>query len=147
MGGIELAFVEAVFVALLIGFPLLGDLMRRWLALICPMIGWPLFYAGLTQHWWGYGTGDGWQFVAAVATLAGVGSTALFISLGRAFSAAIVAPASVNRVRATLSRAWRRPVERGPRPAPVFGNVPRAEPIGAGMLRLGASHMGSGRTS
>ena len=77
--------MEAVFVALLVGFPLLGLVARDWFVLIFPIVCWPLFYAGLTQHWWGYGTGDAWQFVAVVVTIVGVGSTALAVSLGRAF--------------------------------------------------------------
>jgi hypothetical protein len=77
--------MQGVVIALLIVFPLLGLLSRHWLALVFPMVGWPLFYVGLTHGWWGYGTGDGWQYVAAFLTLAGVGSTALAISVARAF--------------------------------------------------------------
>jgi hypothetical protein len=75
----------AVVVAMLIVFPLLGLMIRRWLALIFPIVGWPLFYVGLTHHWWGYGTGDAWQFVATFLTLVGVGSTGLAVSVARAF--------------------------------------------------------------
>jgi hypothetical protein len=75
----------AVVVAMLIVFPLLGLMIRRWLALIFPLVGWPLFYIGLTHDWWGYGTGDAWQFVATFLTLVGVGSTALAVSVARAF--------------------------------------------------------------
>ena len=70
---------------MLVAFPLLGLATRHWLALSVPIIGWPLFYIGLTQHWWGHGTGDAWQFVAVVLTLLGAGSTALAISLAHAF--------------------------------------------------------------
>ena len=77
--------MEGVVIALLIGCPLLGLVTRRWFALIFPILGWPLFYAGLVRGWWGDGTGDAWQFVAVVLTVAGVGSTALVISVARAF--------------------------------------------------------------
>ena len=77
--------MEGVVVAMLIAFPLLGLALRSWLALIFPVVAWPLFYVGLTHHWWGYGTGDGWQFVAVALTLLGVGSTALAVGIARAF--------------------------------------------------------------
>ena len=53
-------------IGLLIGFPLMGLVVRRWTAILLPLIGWPLFYVGLNEGWWGYGTGDGWRYVAAV---------------------------------------------------------------------------------
>jgi hypothetical protein len=37
---------EAAVVGLLIAFPLLGILTRRWLAVVLPLIGWPIFYMG-----------------------------------------------------------------------------------------------------
>jgi hypothetical protein len=75
----------AVVVAMLIAFPLLGLMIRRWHTLTFPIVGWPLFYLGLTHHWSGYGTGDGSQHVATMLTLVGVGSTALAVSIARAF--------------------------------------------------------------
>jgi hypothetical protein len=75
---------EAAIVALLIAFPLVGAIARRWLALLLPIVGWPLFYFGLNRGWWGDGTGDGWQLAAAMLTVAGVGSTAVVIAIARA---------------------------------------------------------------
>jgi hypothetical protein len=77
--------MEAVVIALLVTFPILGFVIRRWIALFFPIVGWPLLFVGLTHHWWGYGTGDGWQYGAAMLILVGVGSTALAVSGGRAF--------------------------------------------------------------
>lgn len=76
--------MEAAVVALLVVFPLLGALSRRWAAVAAALLGWPLFYAGLNQGWWGYGTGDGWQAIAAVLTLIGVGTTAVAVVVARA---------------------------------------------------------------
>jgi hypothetical protein len=76
--------VEGVVIAMLVAFPLFGFASRSWLALILPLVAWPLFYVGLTQHWWGDGTGDAWQFVAVTLTLVGVGSTALAVSVAQA---------------------------------------------------------------
>jgi len=75
--------MEAVAITLLIAFPLLGAITRSWAALALPLVGWPLFYLGLDQGWWGNGLGDGWQFVAAGALLLGVVSTALALGLAR----------------------------------------------------------------
>ena len=71
---------DAAFVALLIVFPLVGIAARRWLALVLPALGWPLFYVGLTQRWWGDGTGDGWQYAALLLTALGVFSTGLAVA-------------------------------------------------------------------
>jgi hypothetical protein len=68
---------EAAVVALLIAFPLAGVLTRRWLTLLLPAIGWPVFYAGLNRGWWGHGTGDGWEYGAVLLTVVSVVSTAL----------------------------------------------------------------------
>ena len=76
---------EAAMVALLIAFPFLGLVSCRWSALLLPLVGWPLFYLGLNQAWWGYGTGDGWQFAAVLLTVIGVGSTAIAIAVARTF--------------------------------------------------------------
>jgi uncharacterized membrane protein len=75
--------MEALFIALLIAFPLAGVVLRRWTAVALPAIGWPLFYLGLDQDWWGNGLGDGWQDVAAWALVAGLVSTALAVGLAR----------------------------------------------------------------
>jgi hypothetical protein len=74
---------EAAVVALLIAFPLIGVITRRWVALLLPAIGWPVFYAGLNRGWWGHGTGDGWEYAAVVLTSFGIVSTALAIGAAR----------------------------------------------------------------
>jgi hypothetical protein len=74
---------HAVFVALLVASPLVGVVTRRWLALLLPAFGWPVFYASLNQGWWGHGTGDGWEYAAVLLTVVGVLSTALAISAAR----------------------------------------------------------------
>jgi hypothetical protein len=74
---------EAAVVGLLIAFPLLGILTRRWLAVVLPLIGWPIFYMGLNRDWWLYGTGDGWQAARTLFTVVGVASTALAVLAAR----------------------------------------------------------------
>ena len=76
--------VEVVVIGLLVTFPIIGFVVRRWFVLIFPIAGWPLFYAGLTHHWWGYGTGDGWQYVAVALSIVGIGSTAVAVKVGQA---------------------------------------------------------------
>ena len=75
---------EAAFVVLVIAFPLLGGAMGRWLALLLPVVGWPLFYVGLNRDWWGNGTGDGWQYLAVLMTIIGIFTTALAVAVSRA---------------------------------------------------------------
>ena len=77
---------EAAIIGLLIAFPLVGLLARRRLAVALPLVGWPLFYFGLNKGWWGYGTGDGWQYAAALLTAIGVVTTACAVGSGRAAS-------------------------------------------------------------
>jgi hypothetical protein len=72
---------EAGVIVLLIAFPLVGLLVRRWATVVLPLIAWPVFYAGLDQGWWGDGTGDGWQYAAALLTVIGVASTALAVGI------------------------------------------------------------------
>ena len=74
---------EAVVIALLVAFPLLGALARRWALLVLPLVGWPLLYAGLDAGWWLYGTGDGWETAAAFLTVVGAATTALAIGAAR----------------------------------------------------------------
>jgi hypothetical protein len=74
---------EAGFIVLLLAFPLIGAAVRRWFVVLLPMVGWPLFYVGLAGEWWGYGVGDGWQFVAVLFTAIGTAATALAVLLGR----------------------------------------------------------------
>lgn len=68
---------------LLIAFPVVGILARSWVAASLPLISWPLYYLGLNEGWWGYGTGDGWQFVAVGLTVLGVASTAMAVAVGK----------------------------------------------------------------
>jgi hypothetical protein len=75
---------EAAFVALVAAFPLSGAAMRRWLALLYPAIGWPLFYIGLNRDWWGHGTGDGWPYIAVLMTTVGIVTTGLGVAVARA---------------------------------------------------------------
>jgi hypothetical protein len=74
---------EAAVVALLIAFPLVGVVTRRWLAMLLPAIGWPVFYAGLNRGWWGHGTGDGWEYAAVLLTVVGVVTTAFALAVAR----------------------------------------------------------------
>jgi hypothetical protein len=74
---------DAAVYGLAIAFPLIGALTRRWLAVAFPLLGWPLFYVGLNRGWWFYGTGDGWQRIAVVLTLAGVVTTALAVGVAK----------------------------------------------------------------
>lgn len=39
--------LEATVYALIVAFPLLGALSRRWLTVALPAVGWPIFYEGL----------------------------------------------------------------------------------------------------
>lgn len=75
--------LDATVYALLIAFPLVGLLTRRWLAIALPLIGWPIFYVGMNQGWWLYGTGDGWEAIARAITVIGVATTALAVAVAR----------------------------------------------------------------
>jgi uncharacterized membrane protein len=74
---------EVAVIGLLIAFPLVGLLAGRWLVIVLPLVGWPLFYLGLNRNWWGHGTGDGWQYAAALLTVIGIVTTALAVALAR----------------------------------------------------------------
>jgi len=75
--------LEVAVLGLLIAFPLLGVLTRRWPVVVLPLVGWPIFYAGLNRGWWLYGTGDGWQSVRTYLTVIGVASTAFAVLVAR----------------------------------------------------------------
>ncbi len=75
--------MDFVVIALLIVFPALGALFRRWSVLALPLVGWPLFYLGLGEAWWGDGLGDAWLYIAALLTLAGVVITGLAVTVSR----------------------------------------------------------------
>ncbi len=77
--------LEATVYGLLIAFPLLGALTRRWLTVALPAIGWPIYYEGLNNGWWLYGTGDGWQTIRTSLTILGIASTALAVLVARRF--------------------------------------------------------------
>jgi hypothetical protein len=62
----ELLVIDAV------GCGALGLLIGRPAALAIPIVGWPVYYYGLSARWWGFGVGDGWQFVALLAVAVGV---------------------------------------------------------------------------
>jgi hypothetical protein len=71
-------------IALLIGPAVLGLAFGTRLVAIVPFVAWPLYYIGLHRRWWGCcGTGDGWQWVAALLTVVGVATTAAAAELGR----------------------------------------------------------------
>lgn len=81
--GILARMLEATVSGLLILFPLIGVLARRWFAVAPPLVAWPIFDAGLNKGWWLYGTGDGWEYVALSMTVFGVASTALAVGIAR----------------------------------------------------------------
>ena len=60
-----------------------GLLIGRWIALIVPVVLIPLFYTGLRLGWWGYGVGEGWQYVGAVITIVTVAATGGAVVLSR----------------------------------------------------------------
>jgi len=76
--------LETTVLALLLAFPVVGVLTRRWLVVLLPLIAWPVFYAGLDRGWWLDGTGDGWQFALISLTLIGATTTAGAILITRA---------------------------------------------------------------
>jgi hypothetical protein len=58
--------------------------VRRWWALIVPLVAVPLLYVGLRYGWWGGGLGDGaWVQLAAFLTLVAVAGCAVVIGLLR----------------------------------------------------------------
>ena len=79
--------MEATVYSLLIAFPLLGVLTRRWLTVLLPAFAWPIFYEGLNSGWWFDETGDGWQTIRTSLTIIGVASTALAVLAARRLKA------------------------------------------------------------
>ena len=73
----------AILVALLIAFPVVGVIFRRWLVLLLPLLVLPVFYVGLDEEWWGSETGDGWEYAAVAVTTFGVVTTALAVIAAR----------------------------------------------------------------
>ena len=78
----------ALFLALLLVFPLVGLLTRSWTSILAPLVGWPCFYLGLDRGWWGDGTGDGWQVLLIILTAVGVATTIACVAVGRSWTAA-----------------------------------------------------------
>ncbi len=61
-----------------------GFLVGRLLvAFIAPGI-WALYMLGLTQEWWGYGVGDGWQYGLIVGVAAAGAGAATGVLVRRA---------------------------------------------------------------
>jgi hypothetical protein len=78
----------------LIAFPLIGLLVRRWGAILLPLIAWPTYYIGRNRGWWGCcGTGDGWEALAVALTVVGFMTTAIAILVGKTFAGRFARPA------------------------------------------------------
>jgi hypothetical protein len=77
---------EAAVAGLLVAFPLIGFVIARWSAIVLPLVGWPLYFLGLDEGWWGYGTGDNWEYGAVLLTIIGIITTALTIAFRRGLS-------------------------------------------------------------
>ena len=83
-GGYASAVDASVVVPLLLGVLFVfAALIHQWWVIALPLALIPLFYAGLAEGWWGAGVGDGWQFVAAAATVFAVVATTLGVAAGR----------------------------------------------------------------
>ena len=72
---------QVVSVGLLILFPLIGAVTGRYAAMVLPLIGWPLYYVGLHEGFWGYGTGDGGPLFAIVVAVVVTVVSTLFTAL------------------------------------------------------------------
>jgi hypothetical protein len=75
--------VNVVVPLLLAVFAAIAAVVRRLWTLVLPLVVVPLFYAGLKSGWWGSGVGDGWEFAAALVTIAGFIGAVLGLLLGR----------------------------------------------------------------
>jgi hypothetical protein len=62
---------------------LAGAVIRRWPAVLVPLVLVPLLYIGLWAGWWGSGAGDAWQLVGALVTLAAIGVTGAVVAATR----------------------------------------------------------------
>jgi hypothetical protein len=71
----------------LIASGLVGFLIARWWAVLVPVGGLALLYAGLNAGWWGHGVGDGWQVAMAILMVVGAAAAA-----GGATARALVMP-------------------------------------------------------
>ncbi|HXG75185.1 MAG TPA: hypothetical protein VNJ53_01310 [Gaiellaceae bacterium] len=75
--------LEVSFVALVVAFPTIGAATRRWIVVVLPLFGWPIYYLGMNRGWWLDGTGDGWESIARAMTVVGVVTTAAAVALAR----------------------------------------------------------------
>jgi hypothetical protein len=76
--------VNAALAAILVASAVIGFAVGRWWTVFVPIAALGVVYGGLNARWWGYGVGDGWQFVMALmmglgvfAAAFGVGARAL----------------------------------------------------------------------
>jgi hypothetical protein len=80
--------MKTVFVALFLGFPVVGFAFRRWATVLLPLAGWLLYYIGLDRGWWGCcGPGEGWRALAVTLSIAGAATTVLAAAIGRGVAA------------------------------------------------------------
>ena len=63
-------------------FAVMAAFIRHPVIVVLPLVGVPLFYAGLKSGWWGAGVGDGWEYVAALFTLVGFLGSLLGLAVG-----------------------------------------------------------------
>ena len=75
--------LEASFFTLVVAFPTIGALTRRWIAVALPLVGWPIYYIGMNRGWWLNGTGDGWELIARSMTAIGLVTTAAAVGIAR----------------------------------------------------------------
>lgn len=55
----------------------MGFVVGRWMALVPAAVVMPIYWIGLRAGWWGYGVGDGWQYLSVLTTvLASCGAAA-----------------------------------------------------------------------
>lgn len=73
------AFLVSAIIVSVVG----GLLLRRWEAVLVPVLLVPLYYVGLKSDWWGDGVGDGWQFAATAVTLGTMFVTAIAVVVAR----------------------------------------------------------------
>ncbi|MGH9252693.1 MAG: hypothetical protein ACRD0W_24730 [Acidimicrobiales bacterium] len=62
---------------------LAGAIIRSWWAVLAPVVLVTAFYVGLLSGWWGYGVGDGWEYVAIFLALGAMAITAATVVISR----------------------------------------------------------------
>jgi hypothetical protein len=73
--------VQAIFIVVV---ALVGFCTRRWIALVLPFVGYPLYGIGLDRGWWGCcGTGEAWPVGIAGFTVGLLAATAVAVLTGR----------------------------------------------------------------